>query len=97
MFEFSFILPPTHKREVGKSLAENFGGYTAQPVQGGWVDYDGELIEEPMIRFTVAADAAREMQVFGFARDWADVMEQDALYFVGTGGVEIVDLSEAAS
>lgn len=97
MFEFSFILPPTHKREVGKCLAENFGGYTAQFVHGGWVDYEGELIEEPMIRYTVAADDSREQEVLDTAHAWADAMQQDALYFVGTGGVVVFDLIEVAS
>lgn len=97
MFEFSFILPPMHKREVGKRLAENFGGYTAQSVHGGWVDYDGELIEEPMIRYTVAADESREQEVCDIAHAWADEMQQDALYFVGTGGAVVFDLIEAAS
>lgn len=39
-------VPAEVARMVKTELAECYGGFTATPAQGGWIDADGQLIEE---------------------------------------------------
>lgn len=41
-------VPDAVARMVKEEIAECYGGFTATPAQGGWIDGDGALIEEPV-------------------------------------------------
>lgn len=47
----------TALEHVKRTLAQSLGGYTAYNTQGGWVNDEGELVEEPVtVVYSLAAD-----------------------------------------
>ena len=97
MFEFSFTLPPASTSYIKKWLAREYGGYTYNHVIGGWINGDGELVEDHMVRYLVAAPVSKADAIRKGALAGALVEEQEALYFVGVDGPEIIDVGEAMS
>ena len=76
-------------------LAKRFGGYTRTTGFGGWVDGEGQIVEEDVAIYDVAINPT--------AKDNADLRDiavaaacnllQDAVYFRQTSGlVEIINL-----
>lgn len=96
MFEFSFILPPASADYVKEWLAREVGGYTVHEVTGGWINAEGKLVEEPMLRYIVAADATMEDRLLSGAYHSAKLERQEALYFHGVEGVSIIDIEYSA-
>lgn len=54
------IVPDEIARDVKHELAANYGGFTCYHADGGWIDDDGELIEEPVTVISAVADAPRD-------------------------------------
>ena len=80
----AFHLPPAKLGATAfrVQLAKRFGGYTAIPCTGGWVNDDGELITEPMVRYIVAVNTKKDMEaLFCDAYDRAKALNEQALYF----------------
>lgn len=77
-----------------------FGGFTANPVMGGWMDNDGRLYEDRSIAYDVAmADTAENAKsVATIARIAGDMAKQLAVYTrLPDGSVDIIDLTNAAA
>ena len=77
-------------------IAKRFGGYTATKGYGGWVDARGDLIEEGVMVYDIAAtpDEAADRDVRELA-EWAGrELKQEAVYVrTFSGDVEIIDLA----
>jgi hypothetical protein len=81
----------TLKRE----LCNVFGGYTATPCQGGWVNPQGELIEDYGTAYSVAMlDSEANRAVFKeIANTIGKLAKQQAMYVrYANGEVEIFDV-----
>jgi hypothetical protein len=100
MREYSIVLP-THDND-GISLAElhnslkrelidQFDGYSATAQTGGWLNAEGELFEEPSIRYTVADDLDEKL-VLDIAHKYGILGNQQAMYVVLDGTVEIITI-----
>ena len=65
-----------------RKLAKTFGGYTALPIYGGWIDDAGALIEEPGIAYDVAMDIseANRAALNDIAGELAASANQSAIY-----------------
>ena len=105
MREYSIVLP-THDND-GISLAElhnslkrelidQFDGYSATAQTGGWLNAEGELFEEPSIRYTVADDLCvlDETLVLDIAKKYGILGNQQAMYVVINGYVEIITIGD---
>ena len=113
MREYSIVLP-THDNDglcleaVHKSLKLElislFSGYSATAQTGGWVNAEGELFEEPSIRYTVAAvsatmaltriSEAAAKTIIHLAIKYGIAAKQQAMYMVIDGTVEILTIGE---
>jgi hypothetical protein len=82
---------------VKEELAGHYGGFTAMPAKGGWVDNDDELIEEAV---TVVSAAARsEDAPHGSVRSHARALAQYVRDEAGEDAVlwQIVDSNHGLS
>lgn len=72
-------------RYVKESMSEAFGGYTVYSGNGGWVDDDGRLIEEPVrVIESYSDDATAGTRMLGLATYVYDHTTEDAImYTVG--------------
>lgn len=106
MREARIILPETHHSDghslapihawLKRSLAADFGGYTATPSFGGWVAPDGTLYEEKGTAYDVAADDDRAGELRTIAQFIAGQAEQLAVYLrLPDGHVEFVEAPKA--
>jgi hypothetical protein len=104
MREYSIVLP-THDNDgtclatlhnrLKRELISQFDGYSATAQTGGWVNSEGELFEEPSIRYTVAVASARsEFNVKHIAKKYGILAGQQAMYVVLDGTVEIITIGE---
>jgi len=101
MREHSIVLP-THDNDgtclatlhtsLKRELIAQFDGYSATAQTGGWVNSEGELFEEPSIRYTVAAAAGSEFNVKHIAKKYGILAGQQAMYVVLDGTVEIITI-----
>lgn len=95
MKAYRFILPEATDQEhrtFRRKLADSFGGYTATVGEGGWVDPDGQLVEERVVVYTVAVERGLP-DLFRTATEEARRMEQKALYWeFPDGRVKIINL-----
>ena len=111
MREYSIVLP-THDNDgtclatlhiaLKRELIHNFDGYSATAQTGGWVNAEGELFEEPSIRYTVAAvgpmlvltriSEASAMTIIQIAKKYGILAGQQAMYVVLDGTVEIITI-----
>ena len=77
-------------------IAKRFGGYTATKGYGGWIDAHGNMIEEGVMVYDIAAtpDEAADRDVRELA-EWAGrELKQEAVYVrTFSGDVEIIDLT----
>jgi hypothetical protein len=103
MREYSIVLP-THDNDgislatlhnsLKRELIDQFDGYSATAQTGGWLNAEGELFEEPSIRYTVCAQLWRD--VFGLikniAKKYGILGNQQAMYVVLDGTVEIITI-----
>lgn len=86
--------------QLKKELCKKFGGYTADPVNGGWVDVDGILYEDNSLRYTVAViKGIDEDNLFTIIERYGRLAEQKCVYVRGTSGyvsfMPIDDISTA--
>jgi len=103
MREYSIVLP-THDNDghdlsvthtaLKRELIANCDGYSATAQTGGWLNSKGELFEEPSIRYTVAAVAGSEFNVKHIAKKYGIAANQQAMYVVLDGTVEIITIGE---
>ena len=101
MREYSIVLP-THDNDgtclatlhtsLKRELISQFDGYSATAQTGGWVNAEGELFEEPSIRYTVAAGVFLEFNVKQIAKKYGILADQQAMYVVLDGTVEIITI-----
>jgi hypothetical protein len=111
MREYSIVLP-THDNDgtclatlhnrLKRELIAQFDGYSATAQTGGWVNSEGELFEEPSIRYTVAAmsatmaltriSEASAMTIKNIAKKYGILAGQQAMYVVLDGTVEIITI-----
>lgn len=78
-------------------VAKRFGGYTATKGFGGWVDASGNLIEEAVMVYDIAAtpDEAADVDLVELAEWFGRDMRQEAVYVRKfTGEVVIIDLKD---
>lgn len=90
-------LQDVHKSLKTRLCAE-FGGYTATPSMGGWIDNSGKLYEEPGIAYDVAVPDD-SIAIIETLRDIAGLTgrkaNQKAMYLrLPTGKVEILDTED---
>lgn len=77
-------------------VAKRFGGYTATKGYGGWVDASGNLIEEAVTVYDIAAtpDEAADADLVELAEWFGRELRQEAVYVRSFAGeVSIIDLS----
>lgn len=99
MKEYVFILPLSTNygrpllnlhRQLKAELCR-YGGYTCEPVSGGWLSDDGTLYEDNSYRYTVAGTKADETGLYDLVLQYARKAEQECVYWRGYAGyVEIV-------
>lgn len=65
--------------------ARVFGGYSAIPVYGGWVDPSGAVIKELSLRFEVIGSDVEPEKVTAWAGVIRDIYRQQAVLLVETG------------
>lgn len=104
MKEVQFILPVlagSNHIDQGiekfeRKIAERFGGFTATPSRGGWVNDLGDLVMDANITYTVAIDefsAEDRYDIAAMAVARATALLEDALYFKDVNGeVSIIDI-----
>ena len=76
-------------------LAKRFGGYTRTTGYGGWVDGEGQIVEENVAVYDVAINPTAEdnADLRDIAVAAARNLLQDAVYFRQTSGLlEIISL-----
>lgn len=103
MREYSIVLP-THNNDglclaavhtsLKRELIYNCDGYSATAQTGGWLNDKGELFEEPSIRYTVASAAGSELNIKHIAKKYGILADQQAMYVVLDGAVEIIIIGE---
>ena len=79
--------------EYRKAFCHCFGGYTALPACGGWVDDKGKLYEDASIVYHIAMDDTywNAEKVRGLANAAAHEMRQEAIFIVlPSGEVEFI-------
>jgi len=103
MREHSIVLP-THDNDgtclatlhtsLKRELIAQFDGYSATAQTGGWVNSEGELFEEPSIRYTVCVPLYRDAFVLikHIAKKYGILAGQQAMYVVLDGTVEIITI-----
>lgn len=66
---------------VKRRMAQECGGFTAYHADGGWVNNDGELIEEPVTVISGLTGARPSARAFaqGLARELADTTDEEAV------------------
>jgi hypothetical protein len=108
MKEAVFILPLSTNygrplinlhRQLKADLCKGFGGYTSEPVTGGWVSDDGTLYEDNSLRYTVAVlPGEDEDNLITIISLYGRKAEQGCLYYRGTGdNVEFITLREVST
>ncbi len=103
MREYSIVLP-THDNDgislatlhiaLKRELIDQFDGYSATAQTGGWLNAEGELFEEPSIRYTVCAKLWRDVfdLIKHIAKKYGILGNQQAMYVVLDGTVEIITI-----
>lgn len=73
--------PEDKLKDIRKTIALAFGGYTEASAFGGWVNPKGVLVEEPTKVFSIATDKEEEecVQVSATCRD---IMQQHSVFLV---------------
>lgn len=69
--------------QLKRELCQTYGGYTSVASSGGWLNDDGDLIEDNSITYIVAAMALNEYETTGFidtVRHYATLAKQDCIY-----------------
>lgn len=63
-------------------LAQEFGGYTATVGKGGWVDDQGDLVQDDVIVYDVAGvgSVADENELMYIAQTFRNMAQQDCVY-----------------
>ena len=75
-------------------LARTFGGFTAYETAGGWVNPEGELIEEDGTTYQVAFPLEQMGLIVSLAHQAGRMAHQQAVFYV-VDGVAYVDNLEA--
>lgn len=84
-------------KQLKRELCKAFGGYTAQPVEGGWLDDEGRLYEDKSIAYTVAMGSTKWMALNNIAKRFCALAEQKCIYVrYPTGNVAFVKAEETA-
>lgn len=86
-------LASVHK-SLKLELAATFGGFTAFETAGGWVNPEGELIEEDGTTYQVAFPLEQMGLVVSLAHQAGRLAKQQAVFYV-IDGVAYVDNLEA--
>jgi hypothetical protein len=78
-------------------IASRFGGFTAWRGNGGWVNGDGELIQEDVRIVDVAVDAPQAVEyLHGLAQAYAAMADEECVYLRDTeGNVRLVERTSA--
>lgn len=78
---------------VKKRMAGKFGGFTAYDAAGGWVDGDGNLIEEPVtvIESYTGDDETAPMYARCIALEVLNMLYQDAAMYTIDGTAHFVE------
>jgi len=85
MKEARIILAGADENSVNRYLrliAKRFGGFTAWAAHGGWVNDNGELVQEPVRVVDVAlGNGLYDMAYLrGLAKAWREWADQDCVY-----------------
>lgn len=67
--------------EIKRALSEKFGGYTTYDAQGGWINEEGELIDEPVKVYETYTDNARYSVFRSIAHNVRVTTGEDAVMF----------------
>jgi hypothetical protein len=67
------------RAQIKRAFAVAFGGYTETPANGGWLNADGELVEEPVYVIEAAFEIADDDLVWRLARTIKARLEQEAV------------------
>ena len=78
-------------RTLEGRLLEVGGGFTREPVMGGWADSTGRVYTDRSRRYTVALESWRDLGAWLAVVEWAVVtFRQEALYIEVAGVPEII-------
>ncbi|MBB4039094.1 hypothetical protein GGR34_000729 [Microvirga flocculans] len=79
------------------ALCRKFGGFTATPISGGWMDDDGTFYEDHSIAYDIAMVPDRQDDVLrDLVLELGVMARQLAMYCrYASGTVEIIDTSKA--
>jgi hypothetical protein len=82
-----------------KLIARRFGGFTNWTANGGWVNGDDKLVQEPVRVVDVALDYPQAIGYLrSLARIWAAMADEECVYLRDTeGNVELVEVVERPS
>lgn len=86
-------LANVHKA-LKRELAAKFGGFTAFETAGGWVNPEGELIEEDGTTYQVAFPLEQMGLVVSLAHQAGRMAHQQAVFYV-VDGIAYIDTLEA--
>lgn len=86
-------LASVHK-SLKLELAIAFGGFTAYETAGGWVNPEGELIEEDGTTYQVAFPLEHMSHIVNLAHKYGQKARQQAVFYV-VDGIAYVDTLEA--
>jgi len=77
-------LSATNERFL-RTIAQAFGGFTVTEARGGWVNPDGKLFDEPMLRVTIASENTPEQsgKLKQIALNYKSDANQEAVYIRG--------------
>jgi Protein of unknown function (DUF3574) len=69
-------------------IAQTFGGFTVTEARGGWINPDGKLYDEPVLRVSIAMADTKETneKLKQIATAYKALANQEAVYTVDTKG-----------
>lgn len=78
---FTVYVPrPELVEGVARTLVERFGGATAIPARGYWVDSTGTLVEDPTtLVYSATHDPVTVEEAEALARSWAEAWGEEAV------------------
>lgn len=65
---------------VRRMILDEFGGYTAETVQGAWVDEDGSVYFDENIRYTVTMEQEKVKDLKDMLEYFKALLRQEAMY-----------------
>ena len=69
-------------RQLKARLTRLFGGITVQPTIGGWVNEEGDLLEEQSLQITIYTEEAQRAAVVDVLQQFTKATDQESAMLV---------------